>query len=223
MPIDLPGESEVGGDALNKHKAVTNGALAKVTKSGAPEPIRESRCHVCMSPHRQFIEGLLIKGANYVWISDNVPGADNSKIDRRSVSNHAKKHMGYQDAAIRAILEEEANLAAQNYEDGVKGAITHRGVLEVALRRAYDDIVSGVTTVEARDLISIITTIQKMDEQADQVAVNQLRAQVQGFVEAIKAETNPETWDRIFRRFKTIMNEDGISGELEPPDAQVID
>lgn len=221
MPIDIDNDNVRDLDKKRKDKdyrpsqeMVAKGrekarsAIAKATKDKPPVPY-EPRCHVCTSPHRQYVEGLLIKGANYVWISENVPGQEGSKIDRRSVSTHAKKHMGYNDAAIRAILEAEAEQSAQNYEEGVRGAITHRGVLEVALRKAYEDIAAGVVTVEPRDLISIVNTISKMDEQTETVAVNQLRAQVNAFVESIRAETDPETWDRIWTRFKGIMQEDG--------------
>lgn len=209
-------------DMVQQDQSKLRAAIEKATKDKPPE-IYEPRCHVCTSPHRRYIETLLIKGANYVWISQNVPGQDESKIDRRSVSNHAKNHMGYDDAATRAILEAEAEQIAQNYEEGVKGAITHRGVLEVAARKAFEDIVNGVVSVEPRDLIAIINTIEKMDEQTEMVAVNQLRAQVNAFVEAIRAETDPDTWERIHQRFRNIMRADGhelTAGEIA--DAEVI-
>jgi hypothetical protein len=58
-----------------------------------------------------------------------------------------------------------------------------------------------------------------MDEQTEQVAVNELRAQVQAFVEAIRSETDPDTWDRIFRRMKSIMSSEG-TGNI--PDVEVV-
>lgn len=218
---DLPSGKPITGKAIVTAEAeAQRRALENVSSKGRPPQIYEPRCHVCTSPHRQYIESLLIKGANYVWIELNVPGVDDGKIDRRSVSNHAKKHMAYKDAAVRAILEEEAQIASQNYEEGVRGAITHRGVLEVALRKAYEDIIAGVTTVEARDMIQLINTLQKMDEQREMVAVNELRAQVQAFVEAIRIETDPDTWDRIFKRMKTIMADEGMGGV--EPDVEVV-
>ncbi len=219
-PTHRPSEAMIKAEQEGQRRAIEN-----VANKGRPPQIFEARCHVCTSPHRNFIEGLLIKGANYVWVSENVPGIEDKKIDRRSVANHAKKHMQYKDAAIRAILEEEAEMASQNYEEGVRGAITHRGVLEVALRKAYEDIIAGVTTVEARDMISLINTLQKMDEQREQVAVNELRAQVQAFVEAIKHETNQETWARIFKRFKALLADDDIDVDESDTDqfVEVID
>ena len=210
-------------EMVAKEQTTARAAIEKAIKSKPPE-IHEPRCHVCTSPYRHHIEKLLAaKGANYVWISENIPGKDGTKIDRRSVSTHAKRHMSYDSAAIRAILEAEAEASAQNFEEGVRGAITHRGVLEVALRKAFEDIANGTTTVEPRDLIAIVNQIEKMDERTEQVAVNQLRAQVNAFVEAIRAETDPDTWDRIFKRFRGIMEEDG---NVLPPgeivDAEVV-
>ncbi len=222
MPISLDEFSEPnrngkpkfppGKEAQKQEAEKMRAALEKVSSQGAPPVPFESRCHVCTSPHRKFIEGLLVSGQHsYVWIQENVPGPEGRKIDRRSIANHANKHMGYQDAAIRAILEEEARQAAQSYEEGVRGAITHRGVLEVALRRAYQDILDGVSTVEPRDMVQIITTLQKMDQERETVAVNELRAQVQAFIAAIKAETSPEQWERIFERFQRTMADEGMT------------
>jgi hypothetical protein len=227
LPNDDNGRKKFdpGKAAIEKAAAANRAALERTEREGAPPVTFEPRCRVCTSKYRNHIESLLVKGISYSWIENNVPfDEDGGKIDRRSVSNHAKRHMAYQDAAVRAILEEEARLSAQNYEEGVRGAITHRGVLEIALRRAYEDIINGTTTVEPRDLISIVTTIQKMDEQTEQVAVNELRAQVQAFTEAIKAETGPDTWARIFDRFKRIMSDDGMSAQIGPvTDANVIE
>lgn len=216
VPGEKPGKSKFapGKDAIKAQQEKDRAAIEKVQANGAPPIPFEPRCHVCTSPHRQYIETLLVKGdVPYIWIQENVPGNDGSKIDRRSVSTHAKKHMGHSNAAIRAILEEEASIAGQNFEEGVRGAITHRGVLELALRRSYQDIIDGVTTVEPRDMIAIINAIQKMDEQAEQVAVNLLRAQVQALIESVKAESGPELWSRIYDRFKVMMADDGYALE----------
>ena len=54
----------------------------------------EPRCRVCMSEDRWFIEGMLAKRVPYERIAKRVP-ADwrGRKVDRRSISNHRRKHM----------------------------------------------------------------------------------------------------------------------------------
>ena len=70
-----------GKDMIKAEQAKTRNAIAKIENKGAPPLPFESRCHVCTSPHRKYVEGLLIKGSNYVWISENVPGEDGKPID----------------------------------------------------------------------------------------------------------------------------------------------
>jgi hypothetical protein len=159
---------------------------------------------------------MLIRGSSYVAISEHIPGEDGKRIDRRSISNHAKKHLGFQEAAIRALLEEESSMAQQNFEEGVRGAITHRGVLEIMVRKAYDDITSGLVEVEPKDLIATIQVLQKMDERTESVAVDELRAQVSAFIQAIKEETDRETWEKIAHRARRL-----LGGVPSPPDVDI--
>jgi hypothetical protein len=54
----------------------------------------ESRCRVCMSPHRWFIENLTLAGAPYNFIARQTPPDWHGRnVDRRSVSLHHRKHM----------------------------------------------------------------------------------------------------------------------------------
>jgi hypothetical protein len=158
---------------------------------------------------------MIIKGHPYSHIATRIPGKDGKPIDRRSISTHAKEHMDFQDAALRAILEEEANLVGQNYEEGVKGAITHRGVLEVAIRKAYDDILNDVSTVEPRDLIQMVKLLNEMNSNQFDVGLDELRTQVALFVQAIKDEADLETQARIAARVKELRQRDNIDAAFE--------
>lgn len=192
---------------LEQMKDKQRAALEAALQGQTPDAPFEPRCDACTSPYRQFIDTMLIRGASYSSIAEQVPGVEGKRIDRRSVSNHAKKHLGFQETAIRALLEEESNMADQNFEEGVRGAITHRGVLEIMVRKAYDDIINGLVEVEPKDLISTIQVLQKMDERSESIAVDELRAQVSAFIQAIKEETDRETWERISIRTKRILGQ----------------
>src|SRR3954463_11875274 len=107
-------------------------------KGGLPPRIVESRCHTCNSEFRDYIEKELIRGHSYQAISKSLGGTP----DRRSISTHYKDHMAITSAAIRAILEEEASLEGQNFDEGARGAITSRGVLEILIRKGFDDVLA---------------------------------------------------------------------------------
>lgn len=202
--------------------------VTEAEKKIAPPVPFEPRCDCCKSPYRHFIDTMLIKGGHsYVEIAEKVPGprldeGGFKKLDRRSVSLHAKKHLGFAEAAIRSILEDEADRASKNYEEAVTGAITHRGTLEVALRKAHDDIVSGVTTVEPRDLIKIVELVGKMDDQTAQVQVDEYRAQLNAFIRAIQINLPREKWEKIADDAKSIYAGEEVN-PIALPAAEVVD
>src|SRR5688572_23092685 len=134
---------------------------SEVASGKLPERIVEARCHTCQSEFRDYIERELIRGHSYLAISKSLGGSP----DRRSISTHHKEHMAITAAAYRAILEEEASLEGQNFEEGVRGAITNRGVLELMIRKGFDDIMDDNTMVEPKDLIQIIKLKTDMDAQ----------------------------------------------------------
>lgn len=191
-------------------KDVRDKVLAAERKR-APARIVEPRCNVCNHPYRDFIETMLVRGQTYKGISTRVT----PPVDRRSISNHYHKHMDLQDAALRSILEEEAKLQGQNFEDGVRDAVTKRGVLEVMLRKGFEDIQMGVTTVEARDLVQIAKLLGEMDTHAYQVGLDELRSQVQIFIQAIKDVCDRPQQTEIANRVKLLRSREGLDAQIE--------
>lgn len=185
--------------------------INEAEKKIAPPRIVEPRCQTCQHPYRDWIEMLLIKGMAYKTIADRVT----PPLDRRSISNHSKFHMDLQDSALRAILEQEATLQGQNFEEGVAGAITKRGILEIALRSGFEDIKNRITTVEPRDLIQITKLLAEMDVQSGQAAVDEARTQVHLFILAIKNVCSDEIQAEIGQEVKRLRQHEGYGIEFE--------
>jgi hypothetical protein len=198
-----------------------------IAKAGGklPERIVEGRCHTCNSEFRDYIERELIRGHSYLAISNSLGGTP----DRRSISTHHKSHMAITAAAYRAILEEEASLEGQNFDEGVRGAITNRGVLELMIRKGFDDIMDDNTMVEPKDLIQIIKLKQEMDANYVTVQVETYKRQVDIVKQAILEVVPPEMQAQIVARIKRIRqrSEDASEHEklLEGPivDAEVVE
>jgi hypothetical protein len=178
--------------------------------------IFEPRCGVCVHPYRDWIEMMLIRGSTYKGLQDRVPpNAGHKRLDRRSISNHHKNHMDLRDAALRAILEREAEIQGEDWEEGVTDAITKRGVLEIALRKGYEDILSGAVTVEPRDLIQITKVLADMDTHQHQVGLDEIRVQMQMFIQAIREVCDVETQNQIGKKVKQLRKKDGIQKQIE--------
>jgi hypothetical protein len=169
------------GDDLKK-KWADGDRAALDAQVKLPPIISEPRCHTCKSEYRVYIEREILKGTSWRAIGDSLP----VKIDRRGIAKHYKEHMRVEQATIRAVLEDEANLLSQNVEEGVKGAFTLRGALDVLIRKAYQDALEGITTVEPKDLIQMIKLYNDMNVESGGTAVEEAKTAIRIFVDAIQ-------------------------------------
>lgn len=181
--------------------------LAKI----APSRITESRCHVCVHPFRDWIELMLVRGLHYKTLADRV----SPEVSRKSISNHHKEHMDLQDTAFRMLLEQEAQLQGLTEAEGVADIITNRGLLEVSVRQAFNDILNGVTTVEARDMTQMIKLLNDMDSRQQEFGLSEVRAQMQIFIQAIRDVCDQDTQNRIGERVGQLRRREQIPSAYE--------
>jgi hypothetical protein len=203
---------EKSSDEFKRELSQQGRELAKRAEENiAPSRIVEPRCNVCQHPFRDWIEVMLVKGMPYKTLGQRV----SPQVDRRSISNHYRKHMDLQDIAFRSMLEREAKLQGLDVEEGIEDIITKRGVLETMVRKGYNDVLSGVTTVEPRDLVQITKLLAEMDSHQTQIGLDELRAQVQIFIQAIKDVCDQDTQDAIAQRVKLLRSRENIESQFE--------
>lgn len=158
--------------------------------------ISEPRCHVCQHPQRNAIDSLLAIKTPYTEISRLFSNEERT-LDRRSVSRHDKEHLNYEDAAIREILEHEAQVAGENLDLGIKGTFLRRSSLDVAIKKIFDGILSGDIPVEAKDLPKLVELREKLDQQTANAQLETIIMQFQAFKEAILEICPPEMQHEI--------------------------
>lgn len=173
-------------EQLRKWAQEDRSDINQAVQKYAPPVINEPRCHVCQSPHRPWIERQLLDGISYSAIAKLLPPQDGKEFDYRAISNHSKKHMRLEDAVTRAVLEAEADVLGQQYEQGVKGAFTMRGALEVLVRKAYQDALNGVTTIEPRDIVQMMKLYAEMSSNSGATAIEEAKTSIRIFMVAIQ-------------------------------------
>lgn len=162
-------------------------ALEEKSQMSAPPEISIGQCHVCQSPHREWIENAIMKGTSYARIAQKITDEKGEPLDRRSVSSHYRKgHMNLQREEIRAELEEEAALLKQNVDDGTLGAKTDRGILKVLVSKGFDDVITGVSSVEPKDLIQIIKLLNELNSNVESSRASENEVSLRTFVRAIE-------------------------------------
>lgn len=211
-----------------KYADSNRSALEEAELAMAPPVITVPQCFVCQSERRLWIERQLLKGRSYSAIANSLPpeilpGGEQRKIDRRSIAHHSKEHMPLDQAVVRAIMEEEADLLGQNWEEGVRGAFTNRGALNALIRKAFDDAMNNVTTVEPRDLIQMVKLYNEMESGTATAATEEAKIAVRIFMEAIQnvvtdmldPELAEEMKRNIVEEVKRLRSRDEIDVEVE--------
>ena len=181
--------------------------------------VRESRCLACMHPQRDAIDKMIALGTSYSEI-ERLTG-----VPRHSVSNHAKRHLKYEEGAIRRIIENESARMAENEEDGISGALARRVYLETALKQAQRALVEGDVIVEPKDAANIIALLDKQDMETSGAAIDEIKLQFNAILQAISEVVPQEFHAKIAERARDIADADGLSVKAleDVIDADIVD
>jgi hypothetical protein len=192
----------------------------KKTQKGGIPLIMEPRCKVCQSPHRHLVDQLLVAGHSYSEIERQFEFA---KLPRRSISSHSEKHLGYEEAAIREVIEKEALAAQRNYEEGKTRLVTNNAYLEVAKQKAYDSLIKDDVLVEPKDAVKIIEQLERLQERNQVVALDELRVQLQMFIQAVKEVVPKTSWEEIVGRTADLLRASGREVPFEQEEKDVME
>lgn len=204
-----------GADLKKKWEQGDRAALDAREKAQAPPEISVPQCHVCQSPHREWIENAIIQGAAYARIAGKLE-EEGEVIDRRSIAGHyTKGHMNLQREAIRAELEEEAKLLQQNVDEGALGARTDRGMLRVLVTKGFDDVIKGVSSVEPKDMVQIIKLLNELNNVASGTRAEENEIALRTFVRAIESVCPQEMIIKIVAEAERLRDLDEVTFEME--------
>jgi hypothetical protein len=189
-----------------------SGPSKAVSKTTKVPVIIEPKCLVCKSPHRHLVDQMLVAGMTYSEIERQFEFAG---LKRRSIASHKERHLGYEEAAIRAVIEREADLARRNYEEGVDRLVTKKSYLEVALQKAYDALIKDETIVEPKDAVKVIETLSKMQSESEGIAIDELNVQLQAFMQAVREVVPNEYWQEVVKRTHELLKGSGHDAPIE--------
>ncbi|WP_028058407.1 hypothetical protein [Candidatus Solirubrobacter pratensis] len=173
----------------------------------------EARCKVCTSKYRHAIERMIALGTNHSEIERTFAG----EVPRRSISNHAREHLSYEQAAIRAIIEHDAKQINANYEEGLNGALRRHAYLSAGLQKAWEDLIEGNVRIDPAVAIQMIQQLDKMEKETSVAATDELYFQFNAFKTAVQRIVPRDMWEAIFEETRRIAAraEDVGSAELE--------
>jgi hypothetical protein len=104
----------------------------------------QPRCKVCKHSDRAEIDLVLATRHTYVRIGTEFD------LPYRSLANHYRKHLDFEDPTIKKVIEKELAVANKTHELGVEVAIERRLMLDRLIQFYYECLISGRVKVVDR-------------------------------------------------------------------------
>jgi hypothetical protein len=169
--------------------------------------IVEPRCAVCKSTFRRTIDQLLVMGVSFAEIARQF---EQEGVTRRGLSNHKRKHLSVEQAAVRQIIEEKARQIGEDVENTRSLLLTRKGYMEVAMMKSYQAILDGTLTPEPRDIVHMIALMEKMEKDSSAAQVDEMLRDFNAFSQAVREVVGKDDYDKILYRFKRILEQENI-------------
>jgi hypothetical protein len=169
------------------------------------DEIVEPRCSICKSRFRRTMDQLLVMGVPFSEISRQF---EVEGITRRALSNHKRKHLSVEQAAIRQVIEEKARQIGEDVDNTKRSLLTRKGYMEVAMMKSYQSILDGTVVPEPRDVVAMISVMEKMEKDTASVQVDEMMRDFNAFTQSVKEVVGPEMYDRILGKFKNILEQE---------------
>lgn len=191
----------------------------------------ETRCRVCTSEASTSVNKMLAHAMTYTDIlrvlqpvNDILP--ENERITYNSIANHRKRHFPIQstaNAVYRRIVEKRAEEFDVDFVRGVGGALTPVAYLDVAMNKAFENMVDEGTTVDVETGLKAAEKLHQLtrEREADPTDMADIMLKVNRLMEAVKNNVPPEMWEAILAAVEE--NDDAIvDAEFEEEDDDVV-
>ena len=195
-----------------------------------PEYRKESRCRVCSASDRDvpnggvvrtLIDELLMVPKTYAAIVRTIDPLMESwpediRISKDSIMRHAKRHLAWEQTAMRQIAERRADKSGRVQKASGR-MLTAATVYEVIQQRGFDQVTSGELNPTVKDMLSATAALTEIERDADgQVSAAHLLAQLDTVIQVIREFIPEDLWPQVLRRLETEESRSGLPISPDP-------
>ena len=124
------------------------------------------------------------------------------KLSPHSMSNHVRKHMTMHDAAVRRMLEKQAEKQFENIEQVADNLLTNRAMLEVMRQKAFKAIVDDSVRIEPETALKIIDKLAADDAKLHAERVDEMVMEMNILTKTMKQIVPESMWKKIAEQFR---------------------
>lgn len=188
-----------------------------------------AQCRICQTEGAAEVTNKMLSyGATHQDVLDvlqplNLRRPRKEQITLNSIGHHARNHFPLEEAAkavYRKLIEKRAAEAEKDFINGVGGAVTALGFLDVVVQKGYENLVEEDVIVGVDTAIRAAKELAAIEAQRDSndTDIADIMVKMDQVIRAVREETDPETWNRIAARLKGTPapgHQDAIEGEVE--------
>lgn len=170
-----------------------------------------TKCRICQTEGASEVANkMLTYGATYNDIMAilkplNTRRPKDDQITINSISHHARNHFPLEEAAqavYRKLVEKRAAQAEVDFVNGVGGAVTALGFLDVVVQKGYENVIQESVTVGPDTAVRAAKEIAAIEAQrdAEDTDIAEVMSKMDQVIRAVREEADPATWERIRSR-----------------------
>lgn len=199
----LGGRSFADAKKTKKKEPVTGAAPKDIMR-----PVSKT-CKICSSTYRDQIERFLVYGMSQAEVIRHMAQIG-EKFNKDSFSNHVRKHMTLGEAAVRRMLEKQAEKNFENIEDVADNLLSNRAMLEVMRQKAFEAILDDSVSIEPETALKIIEKISIDDAKHQQDRIDEMIREMNILTQTMKEIVPESMWSKIAEQFKTNLELDRV-------------
>lgn len=170
-----------------------------------------TNCRICSTEGAAGVTNKMLSyGATYKDImvaleplNSRRPKGD--KITINVIGHHARNHFPLEEAAsavYRKLIEKRAEEAERDFVNGVGGAVTALGFLDVVVQKGFENIIQSETVVSPDTAVRAAKELAVIEAQrnTEDTDIAEIMVKMNEVIEAVRKEADPETWARIRAR-----------------------
>lgn len=159
------------------------------------------KCKVCQSTYRDQIERLIVYGMSQAEVIRHMEQIGET-ISKKSMSGHLHNHMTMHDAAVRRMVEKQAEKQFDNIEQVADNLLTNRAMLEVMRQKAFKAIVDDSVQIEPDTALKIIDKLTADDARLHAERVDEMVMEMNTLTKTMKQIVPESMWKKIAEQFR---------------------
>ncbi len=124
------------------------------------------------------------------------------RISKDSLMRHAKRHLAWEETAVRQIAERRAKDSGKVGEASGR-MLTAATVYEVVQQRGFDQVLSGELNPTVKDMLNATAALREIEQATDgQLSTAHLLSQLDHVIQVIREFIPEDLWPEVLNRLE---------------------